>query len=203
MAIEFQCVCGKTLSVKDTAAGRKAKCPSCGVLMTVPGEAAPEPPPEPEGLMDQFSVDFAATKARAPQLITAAIALAVAAGVVFILSLAGAIGLGGWVLWPLVWVPQAGLSALMAVLLTRAHPAAARWMSSAASAAIAANYVLFWLAIQALSVTAWGLFWMFAAMVNLGVYGVLFWYFARPETLALFEKNDTDASAPTEGPDTT
>ena len=37
MPITMNCSsCGKTLSVPDTAAGKKAKCPACGQIMTVP-----------------------------------------------------------------------------------------------------------------------------------------------------------------------
>ncbi|HPD14853.1 MAG TPA: hypothetical protein PLE19_07885 [Planctomycetota bacterium] len=49
MAIKFQCECGKHLSAKDGSEGKRAKCPACGRLVTVPssgfrlegGEAAP------------------------------------------------------------------------------------------------------------------------------------------------------------------
>ncbi len=36
MAIEFKCVCGKKLALKDEHAGRKAKCPACGEINRVP-----------------------------------------------------------------------------------------------------------------------------------------------------------------------
>ena len=37
MPIQMICaLCGKTLSAPDTAAGKKAKCPSCGQIMVVP-----------------------------------------------------------------------------------------------------------------------------------------------------------------------
>ena len=37
MPIQMNCAsCGKTLSAPDTAAGKKAKCPSCGQIMVVP-----------------------------------------------------------------------------------------------------------------------------------------------------------------------
>jgi predicted RNA-binding Zn-ribbon protein involved in translation (DUF1610 family) len=37
MPIKMTCAsCGKTLSAPDTAAGKKAKCPSCGQIMLVP-----------------------------------------------------------------------------------------------------------------------------------------------------------------------
>ncbi len=42
MAIMFACSCGKSLHAKDELAGKKTKCPGCGVILTVP---APEPAP--------------------------------------------------------------------------------------------------------------------------------------------------------------
>ena len=36
MPIEFQCSCGKTLRVRDEAAGKQAKCPACQKVLTVP-----------------------------------------------------------------------------------------------------------------------------------------------------------------------
>ncbi len=53
MTIRFQCPdCDRALSVKDEAAGKKARCPKCSRLVEVPrpaGEppAEPAPPPEP------------------------------------------------------------------------------------------------------------------------------------------------------------
>lgn len=56
MAIEFHCSkCGKFLSTDESKAGRQAKCPGCGELVTVPdaptveaeGEAAVAKPPRP------------------------------------------------------------------------------------------------------------------------------------------------------------
>lgn len=43
MAIQAVCACGKPLRFKDEAAGRRAKCPACGAMLTVPGRAAAEP----------------------------------------------------------------------------------------------------------------------------------------------------------------
>ncbi len=40
MAIEFPCTCGKRLKVADEHAGKRAKCPVCGVPQLVP---EPEP----------------------------------------------------------------------------------------------------------------------------------------------------------------
>lgn len=41
MPIAFDCTCGKTLRVPDEAAGKRAKCPACGIVGLVP-----EPEPE-------------------------------------------------------------------------------------------------------------------------------------------------------------
>lgn len=59
MAIEFNCPhCEKFLSTSEDRAGRKAKCPGCGEVVTVPGLEVPAPddeldddlpPPPPKG----------------------------------------------------------------------------------------------------------------------------------------------------------
>jgi hypothetical protein len=53
MAIEFRCTqCGKLLRTGDETAGKHAKCPQCGAVMTIPaapGGAAPPPPAPPGG----------------------------------------------------------------------------------------------------------------------------------------------------------
>lgn len=36
MAIKFSCECGKALATKDGTEGRKAKCPACGLVVTIP-----------------------------------------------------------------------------------------------------------------------------------------------------------------------
>ena len=40
MPITFNCACGKVLRVPDTSAGKRAKCPACSAIVTVP---EPEP----------------------------------------------------------------------------------------------------------------------------------------------------------------
>lgn len=40
MPITFDCACGKTLRVPDASAGKRAKCPVCTAVVTVP---EPEP----------------------------------------------------------------------------------------------------------------------------------------------------------------
>jgi hypothetical protein len=37
MPITFNCPCGKTLRVPDEHAGRRAKCPTCGAVVPIPG----------------------------------------------------------------------------------------------------------------------------------------------------------------------
>ena len=49
MPITFNCACGKTLRVPDASAGRRAKCPACNAVVTIP---APEPEPEFEIVED-------------------------------------------------------------------------------------------------------------------------------------------------------
>jgi hypothetical protein len=50
--IAFDCTCGKTLRVPDNSAGKRAKCPACGAVVSVPGpepefEIVEEPPEQP------------------------------------------------------------------------------------------------------------------------------------------------------------
>jgi len=45
MPIQVSCNCGKTFAVKDEFAGRKAKCPGCGNVLTIPNGAVTAPPP--------------------------------------------------------------------------------------------------------------------------------------------------------------
>jgi hypothetical protein len=47
MPIPMTCACGRSLRVKDEFAGRKAKCPGCGTVLTVP---LPEAEREEEAL---------------------------------------------------------------------------------------------------------------------------------------------------------
>jgi DNA-directed RNA polymerase subunit RPC12/RpoP len=50
--IQFNCpACGKTLAIQDEYAGRQARCPSCGNIITIPATpfqgSAPPPPEQP------------------------------------------------------------------------------------------------------------------------------------------------------------
>ena len=46
MAIEFRCTnCNKLLRTGDETAGRQAKCPDCGTVMTIPAAAGPQAQP--------------------------------------------------------------------------------------------------------------------------------------------------------------
>ena len=42
----FACVCGRQLQAREEDEGRKAKCPSCGAMTTVPATEDASPPPE-------------------------------------------------------------------------------------------------------------------------------------------------------------
>jgi TM2 domain-containing membrane protein YozV/phage FluMu protein Com len=50
MAIEFRCTnCNRLLRVGDDTAGKRAKCPQCSTVLTIPAAtAAADPAPEPE-----------------------------------------------------------------------------------------------------------------------------------------------------------
>lgn len=42
MSIKFACACGRSVRAPDEAAGRKAKCPNCGAVLTIPAAAGGE-----------------------------------------------------------------------------------------------------------------------------------------------------------------
>lgn len=42
MSIQFVCECGRSLKVKDESAGRKVRCPTCGIVIVVPTPASSE-----------------------------------------------------------------------------------------------------------------------------------------------------------------
>jgi RsiW-degrading membrane proteinase PrsW (M82 family) len=52
MAIKFSCACGKEFQAKDELAGRRAKCPACGNILTIPRPAAAPAEPDIYGLAD-------------------------------------------------------------------------------------------------------------------------------------------------------
>ncbi len=43
MPIPVTCACGKSMRVKDTFAGKKARCPACNAVLSIPDPAAEEP----------------------------------------------------------------------------------------------------------------------------------------------------------------
>jgi len=63
MSILVHCECGRQFKTRDEHAGRRAKCPNCGQLLTVPGYALSPLPgdvaersitPAAEGTYDTF-----------------------------------------------------------------------------------------------------------------------------------------------------
>jgi len=54
MPIPVQCNCGRSFRAKDELAGRKARCPNCSTVLTIP---QPEPPPETEDEVSQALLD--------------------------------------------------------------------------------------------------------------------------------------------------
>jgi prepilin-type processing-associated H-X9-DG protein len=46
MAIRFSCACGKEMQAQDEHAGRKTKCPGCGVELMIPGRSTQVRPPQ-------------------------------------------------------------------------------------------------------------------------------------------------------------
>ncbi len=72
MAVNFSCECGASIRLPERAAGRKARCSSCGKVFTVP--APPPSPPtttpaeDPSGPGD-WLIEFAREADRAPSVI--------------------------------------------------------------------------------------------------------------------------------------
>jgi uncharacterized protein YxjI len=68
MPVQFACSCGKTLRVPDNLIGKKIKCPNCGTVQLVEGdacspaaeEAEKEPLPEKETFADETGAEEAA-----------------------------------------------------------------------------------------------------------------------------------------------
>src|SRR5262245_6678944 len=54
MAITFSCQCGRTLKARDELAGKRATCPQCGNVLTIP---EPEPEVAPSGAAPAFDED--------------------------------------------------------------------------------------------------------------------------------------------------
>lgn len=75
MSIHFKCQCGKGFKVDESFGGKRTKCPSCGVVVTIPkadaastpppaakqqfqlAEEAPKPPPPPPPADDALSLE--------------------------------------------------------------------------------------------------------------------------------------------------
>ena len=54
MPIRARCQCGKTYVFKDQFAGRRAQCPACGTILTIPGaDLAPSPSPPQQAPRDE------------------------------------------------------------------------------------------------------------------------------------------------------
>ena len=65
MPIEFKChECGKKLRVSDAHAGKRAKCPGCQTILTVPQPAAP--PPEDEFELEDPAPTFGSSPPARP-----------------------------------------------------------------------------------------------------------------------------------------
>jgi PHP family Zn ribbon phosphoesterase len=45
MTIATTCQCGKKYQVKEELAGRRVKCPACGMTLTIPGGGVAKPQP--------------------------------------------------------------------------------------------------------------------------------------------------------------
>lgn len=71
MPIPVRCACGKALNAPDALAGKKAKCPGCGAVLSIPAAAPPAakpsaPSPEPAALAPKPAAVPAAPAKTAP-----------------------------------------------------------------------------------------------------------------------------------------
>ena len=60
MPIQFRCKCGRGIKVRDTAAGKRVKCPDCGSPVRVPSpkpKAKPKPKSAPPPVVDEYEDD--------------------------------------------------------------------------------------------------------------------------------------------------
>ena len=215
MAIEFECECGKKLSVPDEVAGHKAKCPSCGAVLTAPGTPPPaegEAPPENkvDQVVEGVREDIARSRERAPQLTTFAIALGGwwAAVLLLVLILSLATDYFHIVNWILVWLPQGLVGGAIAYGMIKADPRTPKCLSLAAPLIVGANYVMFWQSALATQYSGIMVLPLLIALVNIGGFAFLYFTFRKPETQALFaeapggvvEAEETAGEPPSEPP---
>lgn len=190
MAIEFECECGRKLSVPEDAAGRKAKCPNCGAVTDVPGTSGSEDEAEGEGLskvdrvMDRLGEDFAESKERAPQLTKIAAGLAILSAATFVLTFF--IHITTLVFWVLVWLPMTVVGGLTAVGMIRADYRTPRFVDIAAPLAAGAGWAILWSSAMPRDGKSTAPFTALIALLNAGVFVFLTWYFSRHDTRLLF-----------------
>ncbi len=193
MTIEFTCNCGKKLSVPDDVAGRRAKCPTCGAVVNVPGAAAPPSDEAEQGskvdqVVDQLGEDFARSKERAPRLTQIAVALAIWAAVslflAFLVTLVNPYFT--FILWILAWLPQSAAGGLIAVGIIKADRRTLTFVRLAAPVIVGASWVALWIsAVPSDGRISAGIMSL-VCLGNLAAYGLLYWYFRREDTLLLF-----------------
>ena len=216
MAIEFRCTCGKRLSVPEDAAGHKARCPTCGMVVIVPGTRAPEPEDEPaepkpqpaskvDAVMEQFMADLAESRERAPEFTWIATAFAVWAGISFVLTFLvctiSSQSQYNVAVWVLVWVPQCAVGGLVALGMIKSDRRTPTLVAIGSLVIVGANWPLLWSSAIAAAGSAAGVLMMLISLANLAGYVFLYWYFRRSDTLALFvPKAESAAEEPESKP---
>jgi len=210
MAIEFSCACGKKLSVPDDAAGRRAKCPSCGTVVNVPGTPPPPPPAgapttsKVDQMVDRLSIDLAESQERAPQLTRLALGIGALALVTFFLTFF--VFIEGLVIWVLIWLPMCAAGVLMAVGMIQADHRTPRFIQTAAPLIVGTSWGILWLS----AVPHWrqeaAPFTTLIALANVAGYAFLYWYIGRPwmavffqEDVQIAEIKEGNSSQPAEG----
>ena len=66
MPIKVACSCGQNLAAPDTLAGKKAKCPKCGRLITIPSPSTGETGQSFNDLLDEVGMTASRTGVRCP-----------------------------------------------------------------------------------------------------------------------------------------
>jgi hypothetical protein len=201
--MEFNCMCGRKLSVPDAAAGRKARCPACNAVLTVPGTQLPveaSPTSEPDRLMDRLGADIAESRKRAPQLTQIALTLAAWSLASLLLTLIVTIASRSIVLWILVWLPLSAAGGLMAYGTILADHRLPKLAAVASPIIIGANWTMLWDWATVVSFGPSALCMVLISLVNVVGYGFVYWYFRRPGMALLFPEKPRIAGVSEEEP---
>lgn len=187
MPIQFKCKCGRGLEIDDRYAGKQAKCPSCGVIVDVPG--TPKPPPKAD-YTDSPTVQIKAWVADSleanPELTRVAIAMAIWQGALLVLMLfSSTIGWNLFLMWLFVLCPAAAFIGFSLNMLLNLDPKAPVWLRYGALGAGGAYWAYVFMSLSYLTQSPLraGLMFMVSFVSVLGCAAVV-WYFGAPRAQA-------------------